>query len=70
MAKNLHALQKRRLEFDPWVGKIPWRRGWQPILPRDSMDRGAWLATVHGVAKNQTRLSNGHFSLNSYHLKT
>ena len=24
------------------------------------MDRGAWLATVHGVAKSQTRLSNHH----------
>ena len=23
----------------------------------DPMDRGAWQATVHGVAKNQTRLS-------------
>ena len=22
------------------------------------VDRGAWLATVHGVAKSQTRLSN------------
>ena len=22
------------------------------------MDRGAWRATVHGVAKNRTRLSN------------
>ena len=20
----------RRHEFDPWVGKIPWRREWQP----------------------------------------
>ena len=20
----------RRLWFDPWVGKIPWRRKWQP----------------------------------------
>ena len=20
----------KRLEFDPWVGKIPWRRAWQP----------------------------------------
>ena len=19
-------------EFDPWVGKIPWRRKWQPTL--------------------------------------
>ena len=24
----------------------------------NSMDRGAWQATVHGVAKSQTRLSN------------
>ena len=25
--------------FDPWVGKIPWRRAWQPTpvsLPRES----------------------------------
>ena len=36
----------------------------------NSMDSGAWQATVHGVAKNQTRLSDYHFSLNSYHLKT
>ena len=28
-----HAYQCRRhkrLGFDPWVGKIPWRRAWQP----------------------------------------
>ena len=24
-----HKRQKRH-EFDPWVGKIPWRRKWQP----------------------------------------
>ena len=24
------AYQYRRHEFDPWVGKIPWRRIWQP----------------------------------------
>ena len=23
-------LQCRRSRFDPWVGKIPWRRKWQP----------------------------------------
>jgi len=23
-------LQCRRPGFDPWVGKIPWRREWQP----------------------------------------
>ena len=29
----------KRLRFDPWVGKIPWRRAWQPIpgfLPGES----------------------------------
>ena len=25
------------------------------------MDRGRWRATVHGVAKSQTQLSNEHF---------
>ena len=30
MVKNL--LQCGRSEFDPWVGKIPWRRRWQPTL--------------------------------------
>ena len=29
MVKNLPA--SRRVGFDPWVGKIPWRRKWQPI---------------------------------------
>ena len=27
------------LGFDPWVGKVPWRRTWQPtpvLLPRES----------------------------------
>ena len=29
----------KRCGFDPWVGKIPWRRAWQPtpvLLPRES----------------------------------
>ena len=30
------------------------------------MDRGPWWATVHGVAKSQTRLSNLHFTSSSY----
>ena len=28
----------------------------------NSMNRGAWWATVHGVAKSWTRLSNKHFT--------
>ena len=26
------ACQCRRFGFNPWVGKMPWRRKWQPIL--------------------------------------
>ena len=26
------ACQYRRHRFDPWVGKIPWKRNWQPTL--------------------------------------
>ena len=40
--------------FDPWVGKIPWRRRWQPtpvFLPGE-----AWGATVHRVAQSWTQL--------------
>ena len=29
----------------------------------NSMDRGAWWATVHGVTKSQTRVSDEHFHL-------
>ena len=46
--------QCRRPGFDPWIGIIPWRRAWQPtpvFLPGKSMDRGAWWATAHGVAR-------------------
>ena len=34
------ACQCRRPRFDPWVGKIPWRRAWQPtpvFLPAESL---------------------------------
>ena len=44
-----------RPELDPWAGKIPWKRTWQPtpiFLPgKIPMDRGVWQATVHGVAE-------------------
>ena len=50
----------KRCEFGPWLGKIPWRRKWQPLQYswlENSMDIGGWGATVHGVVKSQTRLS-------------
>ena len=30
MVKRPSAIRETR--FDPWVGKIPWRRKWQPTL--------------------------------------
>ena len=52
--------RRRRFKFDLWVKKIPWRRKWQPTpysCLKNPMDRGAWQATVHGVANSQTWLS-------------
>ena len=39
--------------FYPWVGKIPWWKGnsLQYSCQENSMDRGAWRATVHGVTR-------------------
>ena len=52
--------QSRRHRFDPWVRKIPWRRKWQPapvFCRGNPLDRGAWWATGHRVAKSQLQLS-------------
>ena len=38
-----------------------WRRAWHPLqysCLENSMDRGAWWARIHGVAKSWTRLSD------------
>ena len=54
------ACQCRRCGFDPWVGKIPWRRKCQPIpvfLPGEFHGQGAWWAIVHGLTKSWTWLS-------------
>ena len=54
------ACQCRRCGFDPWVGKILGEGNGDPLqyfCLESPMDRGAWWATVHGVAQSQTRLS-------------
>ena len=49
------ACRCRRRIFSPWVGKIPWRRKWQPtpvFLPGESHGRRSLAGyIVHGVAK-------------------
>ena len=61
--------RRKRPEFDPWVGKIPWRRAWQPtpiLAWRIPKDRGAWWATVHSVTQSQARLKQ----LSTKHVST
>ena len=51
----------KRCGFDPWVGKIPWSRKWQPtpVFLTGKFLR-AWQATVHGVTKSWTQLTHTH----------
>ena len=48
----------RRRGFNPWSGSSPGRGHIlaQYSCLKNPMDRGAWLATAHRVAKSQTRL--------------
>ena len=45
----------------PGLGRSPGERNGNPLQNfclRNSMDRESWQATVHGVTKSQTRLSD------------
>ena len=45
----------------PWLGRSPGEGNGCPLqysCLENPMERGAWWATVHGVTKNQTRLSD------------
>ena len=60
VVKNSSAL------WETWVRSLGWEVSLKQGMVSHSsalawkipMDRGAWLVTVHGVAKSQTRLSN------------
>ena len=51
----------RRLGFDPWVGKIPWRRERLPTPVSWPGEFHGWY--IHGVKKSQTWLSDFPFYL-------
>ena len=60
MVKNLPAMQETQVrslggEDSPGEGND---NPVQYSCLENSMDRGAWLATVHGVAKSQTQLTH------------
>ena len=61
------ACQYRRCKFNPWVEKIPWSRKRHPtpgFLPEKSQtEELGRLHTVHGAAKNQTRLSTAQHEI-------
>ena len=48
----------------PGLGRSPGEGNGNPLQSScrgNPLGRGAWWATVHGVEKNQTQLSNEHF---------
>ena len=64
MIKN--PLAKGRIEFNPWVRKIPWRKEWLPtpvLLPGGSHGQRSLVGYSHGVAKSWTGLSDFTFTL-------
>ena len=61
VVKNLpaNARDVMRCKFGPLVGKIPWRRVWQPtpvFLPGESCGQRSLWATVHGITQGRTGL--------------
>ena len=57
-------LQCRRPRFDPWVGKIPWRRKWQPtpvLLPGKFHGRRNLIGYSPWGRKESDRTERLHF---------
>ena len=74
-------MQCTRLGFDPWVGKIPWRRAWQPtpvFLPRESPWTGepgrlqsTGLKTVgHDWVTKHSRANKNIYCVNTFFFLT
>ena len=63
VAQTVICLQCRRSGFNPWVGKIPWRRKWQPtpvFLPGKSHGQRNLLGYSHEEL-DMTELLHFHF---------
>ena len=64
MVKNPPAMG--RCTFNPWVGRIPWRRKWQPTPvtlpgkshgPRSLVGYSPWALKRHDLASKATQQS-------------
>ena len=67
MVKN-SPCNERNLRSVPGLGRSPGEGNGYPLQYsrlENPMDGGAWQATVNGVAKSQTRLSDFHFHFQS-----
>ena len=61
-----HCKRLKKLGFDPWVEKIPWRRAWQPtpvFLLGKSHRQRSLAGYSPWVAKSQTQLSDYYYLL-------
>lgn len=51
MPQTAVCLQHGRPGFDPWIGKFPWRRKWQPIQELDTPE-----ATEHEHRNTEVKM--------------
>ena len=71
--KKKYARQCRRLGFDPWVGKIPWSRKWQPtpvFLPGESHEQRSLVGCSPWGHKELDRwvTEHAHTTYNKLHM--
>ena len=55
--------RRKRCGFDPWIGKIPWRRAWRstPVfLPGESHVYGRYSIRLQRVGPNWSDLTHTH----------
>ena len=66
--KESPAVRKTWVLFLGWEDSLEEGMASHSSIPawRVPMDRGAWWATVHGVTKSQTRLSDEADTMNMY----
>ena len=67
--KHLHPKQLWELEVSQFHSREGNGTPLQYFCLENPMDRGAWWAAVHGVAKSRTRLSNFTFTFHFHALQ-